>query len=390
MTSSYPLEICSNILSSGIKTNRDHFLTDVDLKALESRIQTMRENKIDDELFGKTYHLSDGNYWNTTREREKLRRNDNWRNQFYRLAYRPFDTRWIYYQPNLIEIRRGGASKEIMRHFFNGNLGLISARNSKASIVNHFYCCDTLVEMKCGESTIQSYVFPLYIHGTSDKKGLFHAEGDTKEPNIKPEIFKSLSKAYKKNISPEEIFYYIYAVLYSETYRTKYAEFLKIDFPRVPFTKDYKLFKKMSEHGNRLVNLHLLKSQELDSPITRFQVEGSNRVDKPKYNPTQPPLRGGEGGVTGRVYINKEQYFEGISGKAWTYQIGGYQVCDKWLKDRKKRILSLDEIQTYCRIVTAIQKTLEIQKAIDEVYADLEKEIISFMNLDHEIDRYSI
>ena len=113
----------------------------------------------------------------------------------------------------------------------------------------------------------------------------------------------------------------------------------------------------MSEYGNRLVDLHLLKSQELDSPIARFQGKGDNRVEKPKYDDK-----------AGRVYINKEQYFEGISGEVWSYQIGGYQVCDKWLKDRKKRILSLDEIQTYCRIVTAIQKTIEIQKAIDEVY----------------------
>ncbi len=148
------------------------------------------------------------------------------------------------------------------------------------------------------------YIFPLYLYHSKEKKGLFHAEGETKEPNIKPEIMKALSKAYNKDISPEVIFYYIYAVLYSETYRTKYAEFLKIDFPRVPFTKDYKLFKKMSEYGNRLVDLHLLKSHELDLPIARFQGDGDNRVEKPKYDDN-----------AGRVYINKEQYFEGISGE---------------------------------------------------------------------------
>jgi len=195
---------------------------------------------------------------------------------------------------------------------------------------------------------------------------LFYAEGETKEPNIKPEILNTLSKTYKKDVSPEEIFYWIYAVLYSETYRTKYAEFLKIDFPMVPFTKDYKLFKKMSEYGNRLVNLHLLKSQELDSPIARFQGKGDNRAEKPKYDDK-----------VGRIYINKEQYFEGIAEEEWEYQIGGYQVCDKWLKDRKDRILSLDEIQTYCRIVTAIKKTIDIQAAIDEVYEEIEKTVIS-------------
>ena len=183
-----------------------------------------------------------------------------------------------------------------------------------------------------------------------------------------PEVVDQVIKAYlRRTPSPEQIFYYIYAVLYSEMYRTKYAEFLKIDFPRVPFTKDYKLFKKMAEYGNRLVDLHLLKSPELDSPIARFQGKGDNRVEKPKYDDKAR-----------LVYINNGQYFEGIGPNVWSYQIGGYQVCDKWLKDRKGRILSLDEIQTYCRIVTAIQKTIEIQKAIDEVYEGVEKEIIPF------------
>ncbi|MDA8090646.1 MAG: hypothetical protein M0Z61_10585 [Nitrospiraceae bacterium] len=165
---------------------------------------------------------------------------------------------------------------------------------------------------------------------------------------------------------PEEIFFYIYAVLYSETYRTKYAEFLKIDFPRVPFTSDYKLFKNMAEYGNRLVDLHLLKSKELDLPIARYSIEGNNRGEKPRFDEK-----------SGRVYINNEQYFEGISKEVWLYQIGGYQVCDKWLKDRKGRELSLDDIQTYCRIVTAIQKTIEIQKTIDGIYENIENSLIT-------------
>ena len=148
--------------------------------------------------------------------------------------------------------------------------------------------------------------------------------------------------------------------------------------------------KKISEHGNKLVNLHLLKSQELDSPAARFQVERNNRIEKPKYVPagchsreqSEPGILqkdSGQDGMTekelGRVYINKEQYFEGISGPVWSYQIGGYQVCDKWLKDRKKRVLTLDEIQTYCEIVTAINKTIEIKKGIDESYEEIEKTI---------------
>ena len=198
---------------------------------------------------------------------------------------------------------------------------------------------------------------------------LFEPEADygVKKPNLSAEIIDSLSKPFKKTPSPEDIFYYIYAVLYSEIYRTKYAEFLKIDFPRVPFTKDYKLFKKMTECGNWLVDLHLLKSPELDSPIARFQGKGDNKVEKIKYG-------------QGKVYLNNDQYFEGILSEVWQYQIGGYQVCDKWLKDRKGRILSLDDIRHYCKVVTAIKKTIEIQKKIDNLYPEIEKGTIEFRN----------
>jgi predicted helicase len=198
---------------------------------------------------------------------------------------------------------------------------------------------------------------------------LFEPEADygVKKPNLSAEIIDSLSKAFKKTPSPEDIFYYIYAVLYSEIYRTKYAEFLKIDFPRVPFTKDYKLFDKMGKYGEMLIDLHLLKSNELDQPITKFHGKGDNKVEKVTYGEE-------------RVRINKDQYFDGITEEIWKYQIGGYQVCEKWLKDRKGRILSLDDIRHYCRVVTAIKKTIEIQKKIDNLFPEIEKEIIEFKN----------
>ena len=277
--------------------------------------------------------------------------------------YRPFDKRVIYYCDFL---RRSHA--DIMHHIYcKENIGINLTRGARDPIWRHRLVSQYVTDKTYISSRDNNYFFPLYLYSAKDKKGLFQAEEETKEANIKSDIFNSLAEAYKKDISPEEIFYYIYAVLYSETYRTKYAEFLKIDFPRVPFTKDYKLFKKMSEFGNRLVDLHLLKSQELDSPIARFQGNGDNRVEKPTYEDKAE-----------RVHINKEQFFEGVSEKVWRYHIGGYQVCDKWLKDRKARILSLDEIQTYCRIVTAIQKTIDIQTAIDEVYEEVEKTVIGF------------
>ena len=111
--------------------------------------------------------------------------------------------------------------------------------------------------------------------------------------------------------------------------------------------------------------MYLLKSNELDQPIAKFQGKGTNKVEKVKYE-------------QGRVWINNEQYFDSISPEVWQYQIGGYQVCDKWLKDRKGRVLSLDDIRHYCKVVTSIEKTIEVQKAIDEIFSEVEKETIDF------------
>ncbi|MFH1703247.1 MAG: type ISP restriction/modification enzyme, partial [Nitrospirota bacterium] len=350
--------------SSGVKTHRDHFVVGFTDEEIKQRMRTFISN-LPDDLVAQSLDLKETTDFDIGTARESVKR-INWKEQIKPYSYRPFDNRSICYSSNLIDRDR----IEIMHNFFKDNLGLALMRQyvyDAVKIYNYVFCVSEIADTRIFISNRGAgFIFPLYLYSSKDKKGLFQAKGEAKESNIKPEIFNSLSKAYKKEVSPEEIFYYIYAVLYSETYRTKYAEFLKIEFPRVPFTTDYKLFKRMSDYGNRLVELHLLKSPELDSPIARFQGKGDNRVRKLKYDDKD-----------GILYINKEQYFEGIPQDVWSYQIGGYQVCDKWLKDRKERLLSFDEIQIYCKIVTSIQKTIEIQKAIDEVYDDIEREIIS-------------
>jgi len=255
---------------------------------------------------------------------------------------------------------------EVMRHMMQVNLGLIINRQIRIEKINHTWVANTLVDYHIMETAnANAYLFPLYIYLDTDKRDLFsHAkELEKKQPNISSELFATLSEVYKEEPTPEDIFYYIYAVLYSNTYRTKYAEFLKIDFPRIPFPKDDKILSKMAEYGQRIVKLHLLKSMELDPPIAKFQGKGENNVEKLRYDEKEK-----------RVYFNQGQYFEGIKKEIWEYQIGGYQVCNKWLKDRKKRLLSLDDIKHYCKIVTSLQKTIEVQKAIDEIYPEVEKD----------------
>ena len=213
------------------------------------------------------------------------------------------------------------------------------------------------------------YQFPLYLYPDTEKPSLFKAQeiAEGKQPNISKKILTALSGTYTEPPSPETIFYYIYAILYSETYRQRYAEFLKTDFPRVPFTKNHNVFQQMAALGQHLADLHLMKSPALDTPIAKFQGSGDNHIDKIRYDKKNH-----------RVYINKDQYFEGIAEDIYQYRIGGYQVCHKWLKDRKGRTLSLNDVKHYCRIATVIEKTIEIQNKIGGIYDKIENELISF------------
>jgi predicted helicase len=204
---------------------------------------------------------------------------------------------------------------------------------------------------------------PVYLYPDAVKKDML--ESGERKPNLNPELVESLAEAYGEEPTPEVIFYYIYGVLYANTYRSKYAEFLKIDFPRVPFTKDYDRFLKIGEYGKKLVGLHLMKSAELDSPIARLQGSGDCKVEKPSYMREEK-----------RIYINRSQYFEGVEEGVWEYQIGGYQVAEKWLKDRKGRTLSPDDIRHYCKVITALKKTIEIQQDIDALYPRVEIETL--------------
>ncbi|MEW6615247.1 MAG: type ISP restriction/modification enzyme [Thermodesulfobacteriota bacterium] len=362
-----------SVNSVGIVTSRDNFVIDFDKEPLKIRIRMFRDGKMPDELVRQTFNLKDKSNWELKAAREKIRKDENWEESITQILYRPFDRRWIFYHDEVIERSR----KEVMRHMMKENLGLCVGRAGQVVGLeqpwNIIFCSNCIEDFNLfyrgGNAN-----FPLYRYQKKNNPGkrstgglmmLFEPQADyeVKKANISPTLIEQLTGNFKKAPSPEHIFFYIYAVLYSNIYRTKYAEFLKTDFPRIPFAKDHKLFIKMGEQGKKLVDLHLLKSPELDLPVAKLQGEGDHRVEKARYE-------------NECVYINNDQYFEGVKSAIWEYRIGGYQVCEKWLKDRKGRALSLDDIKTYCKIVTALKKTKEIQKAIDDIYPEVEKEAI--------------
>ena len=167
------------------------------------------------------------------------------------------------------------------------------------------------------QTKVMGYTFPLYLY----------SEDGSKIPNLKKEIVDEIENIVGK-VSPEDIFDYIYAVLHSPSYREKYKEFLKIDFPRVPYPKDKESFKKLVKLGAELRSLHLLESPKVNQFITTYPVAGSDIVEKLVYK-------------NGNVYINKDQYFGNVPESAWNFYIGGYQPAQKWLKDRKDELLAM-------------------------------------------------
>jgi len=344
--------------SVGIVTARDGFAIAFDKTELQNRVlQFQNLQGLPDEVLAQAYNLNDKPGWSLAGARKKVHADANAQRKIHPILYRPFDVRYIFYHDAVIERPR----PEVMRHMLAGkNLGLISARSNKSRIMDHFFITDKIIETKCGESTTQSALFPLYLYPSAETPDMFH---QVRRPNLADGLLPALAAAYGFEPTPEDVLAYIYAVLYSPTYRQKYAQELRTDFPRLPFTADGHLFQQMAGLGRRLIALHLLDSPELDPPLVKYQGQGSDIIEKVRYD-----------GQRRRVYINADKYFEGITPEMWGYSIGGYQVLAKYLKDRKGR--RMDDPVRYIRIATAIARTMELQEQIDQLYPQVEEAVV--------------
>jgi predicted helicase len=349
---------------TGIVTARDNFVIGFDKFEIKNRMLQFKNIALPDEIVKDTYKLKDTRGWKLSIARNKLSEDKNWDTYYQKILYRPFDIRYIYYTEIMVDWVR----QKYMRHILEENIAICFVRQYSGNVTySHFIVSEYMVDNRTffsSKGIIQ--LAPLYLYPDEKNKNLFNHTQIEKVSNITPLIFEKLSECYNKKLTPEEILYYIYGIFYSNIYRETYAEFLKIDFPRVPFTSDYDLFIKMGKLGKELSALHLLKSLELDSPIAKYQGSGDNdRIEKVIYKANEQ-----------RIYINKEKYFEGVTPEVWNYHIGGYQILRKYLKDRKDRMM--DDAPRYCRIVTALYKTIEIQKQIDNIYPEIEKNLVRF------------
>lgn len=276
--------------------------------------------------------------------------------RIHQISYRPFDTRFTYYTGT----SRGLICRprpEVMNHMLAcDNVAMCFIRNSREQVVSNFLVAQGLVDKTILSSADNAYIAPLYIYpDTQNNQGSLFVE---RFPNLSSEFLSAIREKLGYIPTPEAIFYYIYAIFHSPTYRQRYAEFLKIDFPRVPLTSNDQLFQDLGAKGQALIDLHLMKSKKLNKLITKMGGSGDNAVTEVTYKPTEQ-----------QVYINKNRYFEGIAPEVWEFKIGGYQVLDKWLKARKKakRTLSFDDVLHYQKVVVALKETMQLMVEIDQL-----------------------
>lgn len=263
-------------------------------------------------------------------------------NDYNRTYYfRPFDLRYIDYDLKKVARHRYG----IMRNLEKDNLAVLACKQA-ATEKYGFFVSQGITDINYTGTAGQygaGLVFPLY---------LYSEDGEIRVPNFDKEICSKINAAVGEETPPEDLFDYIYAVLHSPSYRTKYKEFLKIDFPRIPYPENAEEHHRLAAIGEQLRKLHLME----DVPPTKhaqFNNPGSNVVDKPEYKGSS-------------VWINKEQCFEDVPETAWNFYIGGYQPAQKWLKDRKGRTLTFDDIAHYRKIITVLLETDRLMKEIDE------------------------
>lgn len=345
--------------NTGVQTKRDALVYSFNKNILENVLQDI--SNLDDATIKRKYDLpEDGRDWSIDWARKDVSKKDG---IFIDVSYHPFDNRKTYFtgrSKGFMAYPRSPLSNNCIKE----NVSLLAIRNSRRGNVNNYFIANKLVD-KDGVSPFDNCkFFPLYLYSKTNGQQTI---GQTVErtPNLNTEIVKQIAdnlgltftnekETTKNTFAPIDILDYIYAVLHSPTYREKFKEFLKIDFPRVPYPKDKDTFWKLVKLGGEIRQIHLLESPTVEKYITQYPEDGNNAVVKPKYE-------------NGKVYINDTQYFDNVPQIAWDFYIGGYQPAQKWLKDRKERKLEFDDILHYQKIIVTLTETDRLMKEIDNI-----------------------
>jgi predicted helicase len=338
----------------GVVTCHDQFAISWTKNEVNAKIKRFLSTETEEEA-RQIFRLCSQNQWQYHIAKSQLQQN-RWQQEITEILYRPFDRRWTIFHRSVAVHRR----ERVMRHMLYGtNIGLALGRAGHVIDQDEWdiaFCTRYITDFNLFRRGGNN-LFPLYLYD--------HSSTRTCKANLAINFIVDCATRLgikwmphghgdlEQTFGPEDIFTYMYALLYSPTYRKRYAPFLKFDFPRVPLTSNIALFRALCSLGNRLVSLHIMEQRM--PPISAFPVPGTNNVVEVSYK------------TQGQVWINATQYFDGVPWEAWNFSIGGYQICKKWLKDRRGYTLSDDDIIHYQHIVAILAETSNVMNEIDAV-----------------------
>lgn len=382
----------------GVATRKDYLLIDFTEEALAEKFDDMA-SLARAEAIAK-YKIKVSEHWDFDAALSSISKPAS--QHIRKVTFRPWDERFIYYSVPMIE--RGDHRYGLMAHCFHPNLSLLTIRRQESGDdFEHVWVSNTLSVLHTVAAKEGNFHFPLYLYPAANTPQAADPEA-YRMPNFSDDFLKKLAtalgtqrfliKGYSTELSemvgkdqkpplpydpatgqyhglphkvtPEDIFHYIYAVLHSPAYRERYKDFLKIDFPRIPLPKGRPLFDALIPLGRQLTALHLLDAAAAPVLLENrhgFPISGSNIVDENFGTKKHPGYEGGN------VHINPEQYFKDVPASVWTHTIGGYQPAEKWLKDRRGRTLTTDDLRHYQRMLIAITQTQTLMPQIDEAIA---------------------
>lgn len=369
----------SSLNVMGFQTHRDDFAIDFERKEIEKRMEDFRSNQADEDLLRK-YSISDNRDWNISRSRKDIKSKINWSSNIHQVSYRPFDTRWSYYGYEAMDYPR----TDIIENILNKHNICLGVGRQGSAISENEWQLVTISNLPMDANIYRRggvNIFPLYIYPNNNEATLLSPsttwpiDSLGRTPNLGKPFIEALSAATSltfapggaaaaNEYSPEDVFSYVYAVLHSPSYRARYADFLRSDFPRIPLPDSAERFRALAALGAQLTDQHLLKTA---AKLGGFPKAGSNEVAKgyPKFNPPET------GKTEGKVMISPTQWFSGVTPEVWEFRVGGYQVAEKWLKDRRGRVLTLAEQTHYQRALGALAATITLMEQVDEAIEGL-------------------
>jgi len=358
----------------GFQTHRDSFAVDFNQNEIKNRAIDLRNKELsNDEIYHK-YNIKDNRDWKLSKARTEIQTDVNWEKKIISCGYRPFDNRPCYFSYVMMDYPR----TELIQNISNKENLLIGIGRQGLAVGNIEWCLTTVSKHPVDANMFRRggvNLFPLYLYPENNGQQTIE-QATERKPNLNQKIvneialkldltFTNEKETTENTFAPIDILDFIYAVLHSRKYRNEFKEFLKTDFPKIPYPKDKNRFWQLVKLGGEIRQIHLLESPRVEDYITTYPKGGDNiittTIGKKDWELFDEEKQ------LGRIWINEEQYFDNIPLTAWEFYIGGYQPAQKWLKDRKERTLEFDDILHYHKIIVALSETDRLMKEIDKI-----------------------